>query len=131
MKCKACQEWYKKYPLKKIDKEMVHEIEKEFHYSPIRCAFENGVFSKENWNCQTMSKLREVCDYSARDDMSAGSMGAMPIDESEKEGIQQGFIIMTWYKDRGATGAAYVMEDESEPELLNLKTAEFMMKREI
>jgi hypothetical protein len=26
------------------------------------CAFENGVFSNDNWNCATMNKLRNISE---------------------------------------------------------------------
>lgn len=137
MKCKLCEKFYKKYPLKKRKgiggMELVHEIEDYLHYSPIECSFETGVF-KEAWGCRTMITLRKISEeedtnmitFYARDDIRSASIGVVQIPETEK--VQQGYLVMTWYKDRGRTGQAWVMWDDNKPEPLALKTAEYILK---
>lgn len=80
-----------------------------------KCAFENGTFNSDNWNCATMNALRERArelgtDF--RDDMEAGSIGYVPY--ADLEGDEYGgYIVLTWYKDRGRTyGAVVLFEDE-------------------
>jgi hypothetical protein len=47
-----------------------------------------------------------------RDDMECASIGYVPyVDEEGND--QNGYIVMTWYKDRGRTGSAFVMSDDS------------------
>ena len=96
-----------------------------------KCAFGEKVFTSNNWNCATMNLLRDKVEefFTYRNDMRSASIGIINIPESEKEDIQQGYLIMTWYKERGQTGQAYIMWDENEPQILTLKTAEFILKR--
>ena len=55
--CKYCKEFYEKYPL---DKDGYHSISSNVKMKQIKCAFSNGIFSSDNWNCATMNKLREL-----------------------------------------------------------------------
>jgi hypothetical protein len=93
------------------------------------CAFENGVFSNDNWNCATMNKLRNISeelDKSMRHDMSCGSIGYVPMDNdytTDDFDTFGGYIVMTWYKERGRTGNAVFMTD-SETSPLTIKHAE-------
>ncbi|MBR8661188.1 hypothetical protein [Brevibacillus sp. NL20B1] len=76
-----------------------------------RCAFETGVFSPDNWNCATMNALREISRQlrtTYRDDMAAASIGYVPFEGDE----YSGYIVMTWYKDRGRTGNAFIAWDD-------------------
>jgi hypothetical protein len=73
-----------------------------------KCAFETGPFSGYNWNCATMNALRDIADNVGlhhRDDMESGSFGAVPCSE--------GYIVMAWYKNRGKTGAALVIDENA------------------
>lgn len=74
-----------------------------------------------------MNELRDRCEYEDRDDISAASFGVIHIPPSDDKKIQRGYIVMSWYKDRGTTGQAYVMCDDYTPETLQLKTAEFVL----
>jgi hypothetical protein len=73
-----------------------------------RCAFETGVFSPNNWNCATMNRLRQISRDKIgsyyRDDMAAASIGYVPFED--------GYVVMTWYKDRGRTGNAFIAYDD-------------------
>ncbi|EMT54781.1 hypothetical protein I532_04215 [Brevibacillus borstelensis AK1] len=74
-----------------------------------RCAFERETFSPDNWNCATMNALRNIAEaqgHTHRDDMGPCSIGFVPF-----EGDDAGYIVMTWYKNRGRTGNAVVMRD--------------------
>ena len=88
-----------------------------------------GRFKENNWNCATLNKLRDMCDWGNRDDSSSACIGVIQISESEKRGIQQGYVVLTWYKDRGATGQARVVWDDNLTEKLTLKTAEFIINK--
>lgn len=77
-----------------------------------RCAFENGTFNGDNWNCATMNELREMSrqfETYRRDDMAAASIGYVPFEGDD----YSGYIVMTWYKDRGRTGNAVIMWDDN------------------
>ncbi|WP_232696119.1 hypothetical protein [Brevibacillus daliensis] len=72
-----------------------------------RCAFETAVFSPNNWNCATMNRLRQIArdiNISYRDDQAASSLGAVPFEGDD----YSGYVVMTWYKDRGNTGNAFI-----------------------
>ena len=99
--------------------------------APVKCAFPRGKFVDRNWNCCTMDGLRDNCDYEDRDDGSAACVGVIRIPESHNRHIQQGYIVMTWYKDRGTTGRAYVMYCDYEPKPLTLKTAGFVVAQKV
>ena len=113
--CKYCKEFYEKYPL---DKDGYHSISSNVKVQQIRCAFSNGIFSSDNWNCATMNKLREIVKKAGlfwRDD-SIGSIGVLPIDLNEF----YGFLVMLWYKERGQVEQAILLSSERPPTLLTL-----------
>jgi len=144
MKCKLCEQFYKDYPLQKdIDKEhQFHELKYSIS-SPIRCAFEKGMFSTDNWSCQTMVRLRELCGegegtsnvklYAYYMRYEDESIGVLPVFDivgfGSEKGNQEGFLVMTWYKGRGKTSQAYIWCDTLKPEILTLRTAEAIVMR--
>lgn len=103
MKCKAC----------------VEQGQPANFGSPVRCAFESGVFSDQNWQCATACQLRELAGegetredqhrdgfWTRRNDTSYAALYVPPHpDQEEHEGEWRGggFIAMTWYKSRGGT----------------------------
>jgi hypothetical protein len=100
--------------------------------SSVKCAFESRTFDSNNWQCQTANELRDIMDWTDRDDLRAASVGVIRIPEygaedNETDNIQQGYLVATWYKDRGTTGQMWVMWDDEPPELLTLDTAEFIL----
>ena len=131
--CKRCADYYQQYPLINGS----HQLGDRVSSSPIRCAFPEGVFYWDNWCCATLGELRTLAgeDYLdhpfphffIRDDLRSGSLGLIRIPEWDEEGIQQGYLVMTWYKSRGETGQAWVFWDSDEPEPLTLKTAEWII----
>ena len=116
--CKYCQEFYEKYPL---DKEGYHTISPIMKMQQIRCAFSNGIFSSDNWNCATMNKLRKIAKEESlfwRND-EIGSIGVVPVDLDEFVG----FLVMIWYKERGQIEQAILLSSENSPALLTLDLA--------
>jgi len=116
--CKYCKEFYEKYPL---DKDGYHSISSNVKVQQIRCAFSNGIFSSDNWNCATMNKLRKIVKKAGlfwRDD-DIGSIGVLPVDLDEF----YGFLIMLWYKERGQVEQAILLSSERPPALLTLDLA--------
>lgn len=116
--CKYCKEFYEKYPL---DKNGYHSISSNVKMGQIKCAFSNGIFSSDNWNCATMNKLREIVKKAGlfwRDD-DMGSIGILPIDLDEFVG----FLVMLWYKERGQVEQAILLSLENPPALLTLDLA--------
>jgi hypothetical protein len=102
-----------------------------------KCAFREGVFTTENWNCATMSDLRTLAHnlaveapnrmprgFTYREDMAAASIGVVVIPEND---TVAGYLCMTWYKSRGRTGRAYVLADADEARALTLKEAEAIL----
>ena len=94
-----------------------------------RCAFPNGVFDADNSQCGTMNDLRGLIAsaripgaYWARDDDRNGSLGILPIPEHDD--LPRGYIVMAWYKDRGRTGQALVVNEDDPPLPLTKRIAE-------
>ncbi|MFZ4454254.1 hypothetical protein [Salibacterium aidingense] len=98
-----------------------------------RCAFPGGVFTPNNWNCATMGRLRAMAEENGhcdRDDNSCGSIGFVRMNDDyapeDYDGLG-GYVVMSWYKDRGKTGHAIVMDDHGTQEL-TLQHAEIALK---
>lgn len=73
------------------------------------CAFRRGRFYSQNWMCATMLALRDACKWSERDDFNAGSIGVIAMPDT---GIDpMGYLVLTWYKDRGSTPGAVILGD--------------------
>jgi hypothetical protein len=65
-------------------------------------------------------------DWEDRDDNRAASVGVIRIPDSDLK-YQSGYMVATWYKNRGTTGQMWIMWDDELPELLRLDTAEFIL----
>jgi hypothetical protein len=80
-----------------------------------KCAFVTGVFDPGNWMCATMNALRDAVgeNYVWNDDQKAAVLAA-------DEGT---FIALSWYKDRGRTEGAWLI-DEGKCYPLGLSDAE-------
>lgn len=67
------------------------------------CAFETGTFSAKNWNCATMGKLRNLCEDSTvwNEDQNAALLCGEDCDH----------VVLSWYKRRGRTEGAYMLND--------------------
>jgi hypothetical protein len=92
-----------------------------------KCAFdEDGAFSGDNWNCATMNKLRHLAEdvgLHHREDMGAGSFGAVY--------YQGGYIILTWYKNRGRTSNAMIIWEEDRWALTEQEALKAIREREV
>ncbi len=124
MKCKLCQEFYKKYPLQKsqiedVDRELVHRIDDYSSMSPIQCAFDHiGVdkrFESNNWNCKTVNLIREIC-YEGQE-LPCGvhyrycqDEKYATIDIYDIPGITGMALWVSWYKQRGRTDALWILD---------------------
>lgn len=116
--CERCKDFYERHPLG----EEGHEG--TYLGGAVTCAFdENGDFKIENWNCRTMTFLRDYCleQYTNRDDADGGSIGVFTIPEND---LVSGYLVLTYYKNRGRTEGAYVMYSDDSPEPLTLEIAD-------
>jgi hypothetical protein len=97
------------------------------------CAFNENIFDKENWNCATMSYLRQLAwdqfekgqGFYYRNDMASESIGVIPF-ETEN---YQGNLVLTWYKERGRTGNAVIVCGSNDPQPLTIEIAEEILKK--
>jgi hypothetical protein len=134
--CKLCKEYREKYP---VNAAGVHDLGDNCFSGPVECAFEYGSeFSTDNWNCQTMTALRELPDPrdSNADGVGAllwhsdGNYALLPIPNPwPPPALQAGVLVMSWYKRRGRTGRALVFCDDESPQVLRLETAEFLLEQ--
>jgi len=87
--------------------------------STLKCAFVNGVFQSENWNCATMNALRDICgNYkNPNEDQYAEILCASPDAECTH-------IVLTWYKRRGKTEGAWMLFDNKPPQPLTITEAQ-------
>ena len=82
--------------------------------SPVKCAFENKnkTFSSDNWQCATMNRLRVFSEeHGTHIYGNDESISILGIPEGVGQGF--GFLVMTWYKNRGQTGNAVVMSTDN------------------
>jgi hypothetical protein len=84
-----------------------------------RCAFESGAFDSDNWNCETLNRLRDIAETRHHDDRSIGIV-ALP----ESEEWESCWIVLTWYKNRGAVGGALWMNEDMGAHPLRLAQAQ-------
>ena len=95
---------------------------------PRRCAFgPDGDFIPSNWACVTMLALRSYAEkrktvHRSTDDQS---IGVLPTGDLDPEGdlAIQGWLVMCWYKHRGATGQACILDEDGMNEPLDLARA--------
>lgn len=107
---------------------LCREREKTYVGSIPQCAFNvdnTGTFNSDNWNCATMNALREKAaelKTNYRDDQAAGSIGYVPYEDFDGE-LSNGYIVMTWYKERGKTDMAFLVSTDDEIEQLTEQMA--------
>jgi hypothetical protein len=113
MTCSRCQEAY------------ANGKPENFESEP-ECAFKTDQFDSSNWNCQTMNELRELAEEHAiysNDQWAAIIPIPEPKNDEERGSRVADFIILGWYKHRGRTEAAYML-NESTLTPLTLEVAE-------
>jgi hypothetical protein len=129
MTCKLCEKFREKYPLCRGK----HVTGDNLVMDPISCAFEysshRDEFWEENWNCQTMVALRDLLEEAGVKLWDNDTNYAiLPIPESNLKGVQRGALVLSWYKRRGTTSHAFVIDpEEALPKLLTLVTAEYLL----
>jgi hypothetical protein len=95
-----------------------------------RCAWGvDGRFRDDNYACETLLELRDIAEFGGfnrcfhnRDDESAGSIAVVHIPEIVVS--TQGWIVMTFYKSRGCTHSATLLNDNDKPTFLAREYAE-------
>jgi hypothetical protein len=125
--CKRCDKFYKEFPLTEPDEFGVSGHSGTSYGSPVKCAFVDGRFTSNNWSCMTMSILRSMAyenGHVARDDMNSGSIAVFNIPEND---AVCGYLVMSYYKDRGCTGMAVIMNDDSEPTRITERQADLII----
>ena len=73
---------------------------KKLHGEGVECAFEGETFSSDNWNCWTLSILREK--YWQFDDIHESLDDYATLIPYTKK-YENWFVFMGWYKSRGKT----------------------------
>jgi len=90
-----------------------------------KCAFEEGEFSSDNWNCATMNELRAIAEE--REVWNQDQYcSIIPVPESEDDCGE--FLVLGWYKHRGKTEAAWVIDEDWAPTRLDLPMAERILE---
>lgn len=86
-----------------------------------KCAFMDGVFSPENWNCATVNGLRDMAKESVyNDDQNAALVSLI-------NGI---YMVLSWYKSRGATEGIWLFR-EGGLHPINLIEAESILNKDV
>ncbi len=100
----------------------------DYYGSPRECAFDTeGKFTNNNWNCVTMSRLRALVDdnwdkISSIDDEHAA---LFPLDID----CHWSFLCLQWYKSRGKTSGAFVIDTSGNMESITLEIAEKIISK--
>jgi len=113
--CGDCREGGK---VGKMTCKLCQERGKTWDGADPQCAFESDVFSPDNWNCATMNTLRDIAESlgtTMHRDLDDASIGYVPLGD---DGEYSGYVVMTWYKNRGRTGNALIMWDDEPVEEL-------------
>lgn len=96
--------------------------------SPRLCAFDDsGVFTRENWMCETIGALRRTANESwcnHADETTIVISGPRMVD-GEESSVN---IVLAAYKRRGTVGAAYLLDSENGAQPLTLAVAEAKLK---
>lgn len=109
--------------------ELCEKRGKPWEGSDPKCGFPDGQFSTNNWNCATLNTLRHLAEEHRAEGEDFGtyryrhcdvSFAALPFTDSEGS---ERFIALSWYKDRGRTGQAWVFQEDDPPQPLSLAQA--------
>ena len=87
MSCKLCEERIK-----------------DWEGSDSKCAFKTGFFSSDSWNCATMNMLRAIGEKTIQynNDQACCTL----------HGVGSDFVVLSWYKRRGQTEVAVMLNDK-------------------
>lgn len=86
-----------------------------------KCAFPLGLFDADNWNCATMNAIRDIAD----DSLASETLHAVWSEDQYAAVLpwEGRFVVLSWYKRRGRTEGAWLLEERSIA-LLTLGNAE-------
>lgn len=91
------------------------------NYGPRNCAFKNGTFSEDNWNCGTANALRDIAiANNAATRWADSSIGYVPLPG------ERGFAVLLWYKHRGAVDSIRLAGSNA---LISLTVAEATIEK--
>lgn len=95
--------------------------------APPKCAFPEGVFVTNNWNCATMNAIRDMVERNRfrRFHVDEERIGLIIAPETER--LLPGFVVICWYKNRGKNPVARFM-DSAECTPLTLERAESVIE---
>lgn len=114
------------------------ERSKTWEGDDLKCAFDEfGNFNNDNWNCATMNQLREyamdLCNVTRMDELGC-TIGYVPLnldylkDDVDYENLDNGFIVMTWYKFRGRTNGAIFIDSNGNIKSVDINMANASIK---
>lgn len=95
--------------------DLCQERGKTWEGSDTKCAFGHGLsFSRENWRCATMAVFRDACRESAvwNGDQSVGVVAIPESCCDETREFHPAHLVLSWYKSRGRTDGAIVLDSD-------------------
>ena len=95
--------------------------------SPRKCAFdEKGAFTRDNWNCETINEMRRALLFRYTGEEN-GSIALFPLIDAPNE--VNGYVVLTYDKNRGTVGGARIVCDEQDDLSLTLEIAESQLEQ--
>ena len=70
--------------------------------SPIQCAFPDGFFVEDNWNCATANAVRDLVEVDRTFWSNEQHLGVLRMDGQ--------FLVVSWYKNRGRTEQILIVD---------------------
>jgi hypothetical protein len=77
-------------------------IPKSWQGNERECAFKDGVFSPDNWNCATVAGLRDMAQIVVNNSDQNAAMVALT------GGV---YMVISWYKNRGGTEGIWLFRE--------------------
>ncbi len=114
-------------------KRCIEKGKPENYGSDPECAFESERFDKDNWNCATLNELREDIEI-LNEKQPYPYYGAVSILYSNDNTLctlplEEGFLIIGWYKQRGKVDNLFIINGDESPLIPDLKTTELVIER--
>ena len=108
--------------------DLCQERGKDWKGDDPQCAFLHGrSFSNQNWRCATMGVFRSACAESAVCCSVEQSVGVVAIPESvsdDEHEFHPTHLVLSWYKSRGCTDGAIVLDSNGNAYPLTASLAE-------
>lgn len=102
---------------------LCRETPKNWEGGERRCAFPNGVFVSENWNCETMNRLRILEEDQIDSNVCHSEDQKAVLLDTDPESDPCKFVLLCWYKNRGRTDQAFLLGGEG-TQPLTIRAAE-------